>query len=158
MVQDKDGDHETNIKVIRYNETSERSFSNKEYRDTIHEYINYKIGVVWEYRKIRGTRFLGFHHAHVWASNDHVNDETHSDTAMFGVHGQNAYPLGWAGVGRRTERFTFFEDGKPTGDYGTYFPLNEYDSIFLCIRSPPYPGWKAACQGYDVSFSWSWGK
>ena len=148
----------TNIKVITSEDPSERSFQNEEYEATCYQSIDYRIGVVWEYVKIRGTKLLTFHDVKIWASNGFVSDEEHSQVGMFGVVGQNAYPLGLKNVGKHAVMYTFFQEGEPTGDYPVYFSLHEYDSIFLCVRAPAFKNWKAASQGFDVSYSWDWGE
>ena len=156
-VQETAGDHTTNIVVIRSDDPSERSFENEEYKETSIYGVVYKIGVVWEYKRVGGTRFLTFHQVQVWASNDEVSENEHSQVAMFGVVGQKAYSLGIKSVGKYPQEYTFFEDGKPTSEYEEHFSLNEFDSIFACVRSPNFPQWKAASQGYNISYTWDWG-
>ena len=78
---------------------------------------------------------------------------------FLGVVGEKAFPLGLQGVGRLPAMYSFVEAGRAVSEnYEIYFSEDLYDSYILCVRVPKYSGWKAASQGFSVSFSYEWGK
>ena len=78
---------------------------------------------------------------------------------FLGVIGENAFPLGLRGVGRTPAMYSFVEAGRAVSEsYEIYYSEDLCESYILCVRAPSYPGWKAASQGFSVSFSYEWGK
>lgn len=145
----KEGDGYGTIRVIRANDESERKFKNKEF---VERYGGWnRIAVVWEHVNDPSNKLNSLETVKIWASNNGVSNDGHSQCGMWGVIGDSAYEIAMESVGRYPKLYTFYENGLHTG--GKQFQLDTYDSVFLCVRSAPYPAWEAACHGFLIQYT-----
>ena len=145
------GEHET-IRIIRASDKADRDYWNKEYKDTYGG--GNKLAVIWEHVNKPSAKLKTFETVKIWASNNGVSKELHSQCGIFGVIGESAYELGLEAVGSTPKLCTFYENGKIKHEkaQGNRFELDKFDSFFLCVRSAPFPAWQAACHGFEIQY------